>query len=141
MLPCIAYCVFRLSLFVFAMTRILIVDDQPAFRRQLRRLLAYAGLTVVGEAGDIAEAEAQVQALRPYLAVVDVMLPGVNGLEGTPRLKALAPGLRVILVSAFADRRELLRAAAHEAGAEAFIVKDDLDMNVVSAWRRQSDVQ
>ena len=60
MLPCIASCVlrlalfrlaffaFRFSLFVFPMTRILIVDDQPAFRRQLRRLLAYAGLTVVG---------------------------------------------------------------------------------------------
>ncbi len=123
------------------MTRVLIVDDQPAFRRQLRRLLAYAGLTVVGEAGDIPEAEAQVRALQPDLAVVDVMLPGVNGLEGTPRLKALAPALRVFLVSAYRDRAELFRTAAQEAGAEAFIAKDDLDMNVVSAWRRPSDVQ
>jgi hypothetical protein len=47
----------------------------------------------------------------------------------------------VILVSAYRDRAELFRAAAQEAGAEAFIAKDDLDMNVVSAWRRQSDVQ
>ena len=63
------------------------------------------------------------------------MLPGVNGLEGTPRLKALAPGLRVILVSAYADRSDLFRAAAQAAGAEAFIAKDDLDVSVVSAWR------
>jgi two-component system response regulator DesR len=137
----IAFFVFRLAFFVFAMTRILIVDDQPVFRRQLRRLLAYAGLIVVGEAGDIPEAEAQTQALQPDLAVVDVMLPGVNGLEGTPRLKALAPALRVILVSAYADRGDLFRAAAQAAGAEAFIAKDDLDVGVVSAWRRQSDVR
>ena len=117
------------------MTRVLIVDDQPAFRRHLRQLLTYAGLTVVGEAGDIPEAEAQVQALQPDLAVVDVMLPGVNGLEGTSRLKALAPTLRVILVSAYRDRAELFRAAAEEAGAEAFIAKDDLDLSVLRAWR------
>ena len=116
------------------MTRVLIVDDQPAFRRHLRQLLTYAGLTVVGEAGDIPEAEAQVQALQPDLAVVDVMLPGTNGIEGTPRLKALVPTLRVILVSAYRDRAELFQIAAAEVGAEAFIAKDDLDLGVVRAW-------
>ena len=58
------------------MTRVLIVDDQPVFRRQLRLLLTHAGLTVVGEAGDVPSAENLVQKLRPDLAVVDVMLPG-----------------------------------------------------------------
>ena len=82
------------------MTRVLIVDDQPAFRRHLRRLLTQAGLTVVGEAGDIPEAADLVQALRPDLAVVDVMLPGIDGLEGTLRLRALFTPLRVILISA-----------------------------------------
>ena len=117
------------------MTRVLIVDDQPAFRHQLRRLLTYAGLTVVGEAQDMLEAETQVQTLQPDLAVVDVVMPGVNGLEGTSRLKALAPTLRVILVSAHSDRAELFRAAAEEVGAEAFVPKDDLDLRVVQAWR------
>jgi DNA-binding NarL/FixJ family response regulator len=116
-------------------TRVLIVDDQPTFRRQLRRLLAHAGLTVVGEAGDIPEAEAQVQALAPDLAVVDVMLPGVNGLEGTPRLKALAPAMRVILISAYSDQTDLLRTAAAQAGAEGFVVKDDLELSVVQGWK------
>ena len=118
------------------MTRVLIVDDKPAFRRQLRQLLTLAGLTVVGEAGDIPEAETLLQALRPDLAVVDVILPDVNGLEGTPRLKALAPNLRVVLVSAHRDRAELFQAAAEEAGAEAFIPKDDLDLEVVRTWKR-----
>ncbi len=121
------------------MTRVLIVDDKPAFRRQLRQLLTLAGLTVVGEAGDIPQAETLVQALRPDLAVVDVILPDVNGLEGTPRLKALAPNLRVILVSAHRDRAELFQTAAEEAGAEAFISKDDLDLEVVRAWSKDPD--
>lgn len=118
------------------MTRVLIVDDKPAFRRQLRQLLTLAGLTVVGEAGDIPQAETLVQALRPDLAVVDVILPDVNGLEGAPRLKALAPNLRVILVSAHHDQAELFQAAAEEAGAEAFISKDDLDLEVVRTWTK-----
>ena len=117
------------------MTRVLIVDDQPNFRRLLRRLLSEAGLTVVGEAGSISEAEALVQSLQPDLAVVDVVMPGANGLEGTRRLKALTPGLRVILVSAYRDRARVFAAAAAEVGAELFISKADLDMEVVQSWR------
>jgi DNA-binding NarL/FixJ family response regulator len=116
------------------MTRVLVVDDQPTFRRQLSRLLIYAGLAVVGEAGDIPEAESQVRALRPDLAIVDVMLPGVNGLDGTRRLIELSPGLRVILVSAHHDQADVFRAAAEEVGAEAFVPKDELDLQTVQAW-------
>jgi len=118
------------------MTRVLIVDDQPAFRRLLRQLLERAGLAVVGEVGDIPAAEVLVQTLQPDLAVVDVMLPGINGLKGTPRLKALAPGLRVILISAYRDRAEVFRAAAEKVGAEAFIPKDDLNLEMVRAWKK-----
>jgi DNA-binding NarL/FixJ family response regulator len=118
------------------MTRVLIVDDQPAFRAHLHQLLTLAGLMVVGEAGDIPEAEAQARASQPDLAVVDVMLPGVNGLEGAPRLKALLPTLRVILISAYADQADALRRAAAEAGAETFIPKDDLELDVVRAWKK-----
>jgi DNA-binding NarL/FixJ family response regulator len=115
-------------------TQVLIVDDQPAFRRHLRRLLTYAGLEVVGEAAGIPEAEALVQRLRPDLAVVDVMMPGTNGLEGVKRLKAQVPDLRVILVSAYADRAAALQQAAVSVGAEGFVPKDNLDLGVVRAW-------
>ena len=119
------------------MTRVLIVDDQPAFRRQLRALLDRARLEVVAEAGDIAAAETLAQSLQPDLAVVDVLLPGVSGIEGTPRLKALAPNMRVILVSAYHER--LLHASAQAAGAEAFIPKDELDLSVALSWNETKE--
>ncbi len=119
------------------MTRVLIVDDQPAFRRQLRALLSHAGLEVVAEAGDIATAETLAQSLQPDLAIVDVLLPGVSGIEGTPRLKALAPHMRVILVSAYHER--LLQASAQAAGAEAFIPKDELDLSMALNWNENKE--
>ncbi|MBN1313681.1 MAG: response regulator transcription factor [Anaerolineae bacterium] len=118
------------------MTRILIVDDQPLFRRHLRQLLTHAGLTVVGEAGDIAAAKELAQELQPDIAVVDVMLPGESGIDGTPHLKALVANLRVFLISAHHDRAHILQESAAEVGAEAFIPKDDLDLDVVKGWAR-----
>ena len=118
------------------MTRVLIVDDEPAFRRQLRRLLAQAGLDVVGEAADIPEAKQLVAAFRPDLAVVDLILPGVNGVEGIAQMKALCPSLRAILISAHRNQANLLGAAAQRAGAEAFVPKDELDLGVVGTWNR-----
>ena len=117
------------------MTRVLIVDDQPTFHRQLRRLLAFAGLEVVGEAADIPAAEELVQSLQPDLAVVDIMLPGISGLEGTRRLKRILPSLRVFLVSAYADQASVYTASAREVGAEAFLSKDEIDLRTVLAWK------
>ena len=119
------------------MTRVLIVDDQPSFRRQLRQLLDLAGLPVVGEAGDIPTAESLAQALQPDLAVVDIMLPGINGLEGALRLKALMPSLRIILISAYQDRAHIFQSSALNVGAEAFFAKDDLDLGLVKTWKKQ----
>jgi DNA-binding NarL/FixJ family response regulator len=121
------------------MTRILIIDDQPAFRRHLRQLLSHAGFTVVGEAGDIPAAKELVQELKPDIAIVDVMLPGESGVAGVPKLKALAGNLRVILVSAHHDSARLLQKSAEEIGAEAFIAKDDLDLEVVRKWIEKPD--
>lgn len=122
-------------------TRVLIVDDQPAFRHQMRLLLVSAGLTVVGEAGDIPAAVIQAVATQPDLAVVDVMLPGINGIDGTRHLKALLPDLSVILVSAHRDQSALFHAAAEEVGAVTFIAKDDLNLAVVRSWLLPEDAE
>ena len=113
--------------------RVLIVDDQPGFRRQLRCLLVAAGLQVVGEAGDIPEALRQAETLQPDLAVVDIMLPGVSGIQGTHQIKAVAPATRVILVSAY-DFNDWILSLAASAGAERFVCKDELDLQMVSGW-------
>lgn len=117
------------------MTRVLIVDDAPGFRRQLMALLTHEGLDVVGEAQDIPEAENQVSLAAPDLAIVDLILPGISGLEGIPLLKRLAPAMRVILISGVHDDTDMIRSAAREAGAETFIVKDDLDPETVRTWK------
>jgi len=93
-------------------------------------------MAVVGEAGNVREAETLVQPLQPDLAVVDVVLPGINGLEGTLRLKALVPDLRVILISAHRDQANVFRVAAKEVGAETFIAKDDLNLEAVREWKK-----
>jgi two-component system nitrate/nitrite response regulator NarL len=122
------------------MTRVLIVDDQPSFRRHLRQLLSHAGLTVVGEAGDIPAAKELVRELKPDIAIVDVMLPGESGVAGISKLKALAENLRVILVSAHHDSAQLFQKSAQESGAEAFIPKDELDLDLVRKWMEKSDI-
>ena len=118
------------------MTRVLIVDDQPVFRKQLRSVLAFSGLEVVGEAGSIREALDLLPGICPDLAIVDVEMPGINGIDGTPLLKKAAPRLRVILVSAYANHMELFTQAAARVGAECFISKDHLDPEMVKGWER-----
>ena len=116
------------------MTSVLIVDDQPNFRRQLGELLRGAGLEIVGEADSIAAAEILAQAEQPDLAIVDVMLPDVNGIEGIPCLKQVAPAMRILLVSAYHDSFELFQKSARQAGAEAFFSKDEIDLDLISQW-------
>jgi two-component system, NarL family, response regulator LiaR len=117
------------------MIRVLIVDDQPAFLRQLRRLLALAGLEVIGEATDIPTAERLARTHHPDIAIVDLMLPGINGLEGARRLKHILPQLRIYLVSAFADHASIYAASARAAGADAFLSKDELELKIIQTWK------
>lgn len=113
------------------MTNILIVDDQPVFRRQLCGLLRRAGLDPVLEAGDIPSAETLARSTQPDLALVDVMLPGISGIEGVQRLKRAAPCMRIVLVSAYRDAFELFQESARAVGAETFISKDKLDFEMI----------
>ena len=103
---------------------VLVVDDDPGFREVARRLLAAAGLEVVGEAPSAATAAAATLALRPDALLIDVWLADDDGVELAVRLAALPWRPRVVLTSAHieaVDAENLLRT-----GIAAFVPKQDL---------------
>lgn len=110
--------------------QVLIVDDQAPFRiaaRSLFRLLP--GWDVFGEATTGEEAVAVFSSARPPgerpdLVLMDINLPGINGIEATRQITAAAPGTVVLLVSTYAEAD--LPADARTCGAAAYIRKDDL---------------
>ena len=105
------------------MTTILLADDHRIFRAGLRPLLAaQPDLVVVGEADDGLAALALARELRPDVAVLDITMPGLNGLEVTRHLAAEAPAVRVIILSMHSDRRYVLEAL--RAGARGYLLKD-----------------
>jgi two-component system invasion response regulator UvrY len=105
---------------------VLLVDDQLPFRIAARSLLeAEDGYTVVGEAADGEEAIALATRLRPELILMDVRLPGMNGIEATRRILASFPWVMVVLLS---THREVdLPADLLECGALGFIRKEALE--------------
>lgn len=119
------------------MTDVLIVDDHPSFVQELARLLELAGFRVLGIAGDIPEAEQLLHAAPVDLALVDVILPDISGIEGIPRLRAIIPELPIILMSAHPDQADLFYSAAHRAGNARFIAKDDLDVLQIRSWTKR----
>ncbi len=109
--------------------RILLVDDSPAFVASARRALALeTGADVVGWAFSADEAIAAAKAERPGLVLVDLRMPGTDGLEVTRRLKALDPDMKVVIVTRYDDWEH--RNAAVEAGADGFVRKADFDDGV-----------
>jgi DNA-binding NarL/FixJ family response regulator len=103
--------------------RVLLVDDQRLMRDGLRALLELQdGLEVVGEAASGAEAVALAAALRPDVALMDVRMPGMDGVEATRALAACAPGTRVLVLTTFDDDEYVF--AALEAGAAGYVLKD-----------------
>jgi DNA-binding NarL/FixJ family response regulator len=102
--------------------RVLIVDDVPAMRRLVRLALEESGhFTVVGEALNGAEAASAGRRLRPDVILLDLAMPGVNGLQALPLLKEACPSARIILHTGFEHER--LAREALEYGAHAFLEK------------------
>ncbi len=102
--------------------RLLLADDHPMLRDGLRRSLTEEGFTVVGEAADGFEAIELVGQLAPEVVLMDVTMPGCDGVEATRRIKAAHPGTKVVMLTMHADRDVLDRALA--AGASGYLVKD-----------------
>jgi DNA-binding NarL/FixJ family response regulator len=114
--------------------RVLLVDDQSMLRLGFRMVLsAEEGIEVVGEAGDGAAGFAMTKALQPDVVLMDVRMPGVDGIEATRRIVAEAPGARVIILTTF-DLDEYAFAALR-AGASGFLLKDARPEELASAIR------
>lgn len=112
--------------------RVLIADDHQLFRDGLRSLLQRsAGFTVVGEAGDGLEALRLCNELRPDIVLLDISMPGLNGVEATRRIAAEVPHTRVLILSMHADRRFV--AETLRAGASGYLLKDSAFPEVVRA--------
>jgi CheY-like chemotaxis protein len=103
---------------------VLVVDDDAGFRDLAARILTSWGHAVIGEAGSVAEALAQVAKLRPDVVLVDIGLPDGDGFSLTEQLVAMPWAVRVVLISSEADRTTLV--AAQRAGAVSFLLKDEL---------------
>lgn len=106
------------------MRAVLVVDDDPEFRKLAGRLLAASGLAVVGEAGSVAEALAAADRLRPSAFLVDVELPDGDGVALGRELAALPWRPRVVLTSVNGDITTTEEAQG--AGAHGFVVKAEL---------------
>jgi DNA-binding NarL/FixJ family response regulator len=102
--------------------RVLIVDDHPALRAGLRAILDTApDLAVAGEAGDGAEAVDRARAFRPDVVLMDLEMPGHDGVAATRALRAEQPEARVIVFTAFDTDDRIV--AAIEAGATGYLLK------------------
>lgn len=119
------------------MIRVLLVDDQAVVRRALRvRLYLEPDLQVVGEAGSGSEALPLVQTLIPDVVVMDIAMPGMNGIEATAALLQVAPKTRIVILSIHDDAQT--RARAKAAGAVAFVEKRVETDALLSAIRQAS---
>jgi len=119
---------------------VLIADDAPAMRVALRGLLEDHGLPVIAEAADGLQAVAMAARLQPDVVVMDVRMPGLDGLQATTRITGAHPHIRVVVYSVF-DSDETQHAARH-AGAAAFVPKhappDQVPAAVLAAWQTAS---
>lgn len=116
----------------------LIVDDHAIVRQGLRLLLdAQPTLTVIGEAKDAESALLLVQKFQPALVLMDLIMPGIGGIEGTRRILALGLGTRVLVLTSSIEDHLVKEALA--AGAHGYILKASRPSELLSAIERVMD--
>jgi NarL family two-component system response regulator LiaR len=103
--------------------RLLLVDDHAVVREGLRGFLhLQQGIEVVGEAGDADEAVGLAARLKPDVVLLDLVMPGGDGIAAIRRLRDSVPGIRVLVLTSFADDAQIFAATA--AGADGYLLKD-----------------
>ena len=114
--------------------RILLADDHTLIRAGLRMVVdAQDDLTVVGEASDGREAVAMAAKLSPQVAVMDIGMPNLNGIEACRQIREASPDTQVVMLSMHSDEGYVLRAL--KAGARAYLLKDSAEADLARAIR------
>lgn len=117
--------------------RIVVVDDHQLVRDGLRALLSRQGdMEVVGEAESVAEAVRRVAFDEPDVVTLDVDLPDGSGVDACPAIRTISPGIRILILTAFAD--PALFRKARELGADGFVLKRTGDFQLVEKIRKVS---
>ena len=115
-------------------SRILLADDHALLRQGLRLIIEREpDLRVVAEAGNGREAVEQALAHRPDLAILDVAMPGLNGLAAARELRKRLPELRILMLSMHDNEQFFLEAL--EAGADGYLLKSAADYQLIDACR------
>jgi DNA-binding NarL/FixJ family response regulator len=118
----------------FSAVRVFLVDDHEVVRRGVAEVLEDdAGITVVGEAGSVAEALARIPAVRPHVVVVDMRLPDGDGAELCARLRQRDATLKFLVLTSYSDDEAV--SAAARAGASGYLLKQVRGSALVSAVR------
>lgn len=113
--------------------RVLVVDDNEGFRESLAALLDGEELEVIGQAGSGEEALLLVRRLRPDVVLMDLRMPGMDGIETTRRLKAIAPAVGVVALTGMEEQRAVRDMLV--AGASGYVLKDSAGDDIVHAVR------
>lgn len=121
--------------------RVLLADDHTLVRAGLRKLLeSMPNITVVGEAGDGLALLALADELQPHVVLMDIAMPGLNGIDATARLTRAWPDVRVLILSMHQNEEYVRRALRH--GAAAYLLKDaapmELDQAIVAVLRGET---
>jgi DNA-binding NarL/FixJ family response regulator len=114
--------------------RIVVVDDHPLFRKGLQEMIHSDGtFAVCGEASNASEAMEVIRKLRPDMAIVDLSLPGANGIELIKNIRAEFPKLPILVLSMHDESLYALRSL--RAGADGYVMKHEAMANVIEAIR------
>jgi DNA-binding NarL/FixJ family response regulator len=114
--------------------RILIVDDHPLFRDGLRALLeSVPDMQVIGEAMTGNEVVVQATSLQPDVILMDIKMPGLNGIEATRRILQTSPHIRILILTMFEDDESVF--AAVRAGARGYLLKGAVQEETIRAIR------
>lgn len=114
--------------------RILLADDHNVMRKGLRLLLENeSDFTVVGEAADGRQAVAKAEETKPDVAVLDIAMPNLSGIEAAQRIISASPHTAVVILSMHSDESYVLRAL--KAGAKGYLLKDSAEGDLIAAIR------